>query len=262
VRLAEVLDRLVAGARDALGENFVGAYQVGSFALGAGDAASDVDFLVATRRTPDVEPLAELHRTLPDLGGWAAHLEGSYAPLAELRRTTANAWLYVDNGHRTVQWSRHDNTPVVRWVAREHGITLAGPPPRDLIDAVTAEELRADALVTLRRWDEDLRDHPDQFGNLLAQQQHVLGLCRLLHRREQGVVLAKPAAAQSVIARDPQWKDLVERALDGRRLGWGRATAETPAQVVAETVRFHQWVMSRHATDGCAKGGNRPTVLP
>lgn len=241
--LDEVLQELVRGAREALGENFVGAYQVGSFALGGGDEASDVDFLVATRETPDAEPLRDLHRRLPDLGGWAEHLEGSYAPLDELARITLTPWLYVDNGHRELEWSRHDNSLVVRWIARTHGIVLAGPAPHDLIDPVAPEDLRADAHETLQRWDDDLRERPDQFGNLLAQQQHVLGLCRLLHRARYGVVLSKPAAAAWMISTEPGWSHLVEQALDGRRLGWTRAAMDTAPDVVAETVRFHRWVV-------------------
>jgi predicted nucleotidyltransferase len=41
--LNEVLDQLVGGARQALGDNFVGAYLVGSFALGDADIHSDWD---------------------------------------------------------------------------------------------------------------------------------------------------------------------------------------------------------------------------
>ena len=45
-----VLRELIAGAREALGENFVAAYLQGSFAVGDWDVDSDVDFLIATER--------------------------------------------------------------------------------------------------------------------------------------------------------------------------------------------------------------------
>lgn len=249
MRLGEVLADLVRGARDVLGENLVGAYQVGSFALGAADAASDVDVLVVTAGALDAEAergLRELHARLPDLDStWAQHLEGSYAPRAELRRPGTEPWLYVDNGHREMQWSTHDNSLAVRWVLRHHGLVLTGPPGRDLVDPVEPDSLRADAVETLQHWDEDLRARPDQFQDLLAQQQHVLGLGRLLHRARYGRVVSKAVAAQWVQQEHPAWGDLVREAVAGRRLGWDRAAAPTPAAVVERTRRFHRYVLER-----------------
>lgn len=137
--LVEVLDHLQAGAHAALSDDFIGAYQVGSFALRAGDEASDVDFLVITRGAiaeHQEQALRALHARLPDLPSrWAQHLKGSYAPVSQLRHPPQPGqpvppWLYVDNGHRSMQWSTHDNGLVTRWIAREHGIVLAGPGSR------------------------------------------------------------------------------------------------------------------------------------
>ncbi|PRY17297.1 aminoglycoside adenylyltransferase domain-containing protein [Kineococcus rhizosphaerae] len=249
MRLEEVLAELVRGARDVLGEDLVGAYQVGSFALGAADAASDVDVLVVTAGALDADAergLRELHARLPDLdSGWARHLEGSYAPRAELRRPGTDPWLYVDNGHRRMQWSTHDNSLAVRWVLRHHGLVLTGPAGRDLVDPVSPDALRTDAVETLRRWDEDVRARPEQFGDLLAQQQHVLGLCRLLHRARHGRVVSKAAAAQWVQETAPEWGPLVREAVAGRGLGWDRGALPTPATVVAQTEGFHRHVLAR-----------------
>ncbi|MDQ3642821.1 MAG: nucleotidyltransferase domain-containing protein [Actinomycetota bacterium] len=46
--LNEIFGRLVDGARRALADDFIGAYLVGSFALGDADIHSDCDFIVAT----------------------------------------------------------------------------------------------------------------------------------------------------------------------------------------------------------------------
>lgn len=46
--LESVAGELRDSARTILAANFVGAYLVGSFALGAGDEHSDVDFIVVT----------------------------------------------------------------------------------------------------------------------------------------------------------------------------------------------------------------------
>ncbi len=130
--LDAVTDGLCRGAREVLHDNFLGAYLVGSFALGAGDDHSDVDFLVVTRARVDAEQesaLRALHGRLPDGDvHWAQHLEGSYVHAAQLRRVgrPPARWLYVDNGSREMQWSSHDDTAVLRWVVLAGGIDWRG----------------------------------------------------------------------------------------------------------------------------------------
>lgn len=248
----EVLLHLLAEVRRALGDDLVGAYQVGSFALGGGDDASDVDFLVVVEREPDPRQeaaLRGLHARLPDLPGpWAQHLEGSYAPRAELRRLVrpARPWLYVDNGDRHLVRSVHDNTLATRWVAREHGIVLAGPDPRELVDPVTADALRLDALDVLAGWDRALARQPDRLAAVWAQQEHVLGLCRLLHRSAHGAVGTKAAAARwALTVLEERWHRLVRGAVDGRRDGWDRVRRPADAADVAATWAFHGHVLAR-----------------
>ncbi|WP_432570101.1 aminoglycoside adenylyltransferase domain-containing protein [Kineococcus sp. SYSU DK005] len=248
----QVLDHLIEQADEILGEDLVGAYQVGSFALGGGDAASDVDFLIVLEHDADHEQeaaLRELHARLPDLPGpWAQHLEGSYAPREQLRRPAhpPRAWLYVDNGDRHLQRSTHDDSLATRWVAREHGIILAGPAPSSLIDPINAEQLRLDALQVLAVWDHDLHARPDQFQDTWSQQQHVLGLCRLLHRSLLGVVTTKVRAGRwALSALQDRWHPLIEAAIGGRRDGWARLHQPVRAEGVQATHGFHQHVMAR-----------------
>jgi hypothetical protein len=171
--LNDVLAQLVAGAREALGETFVGAWLIGSFALGDADAASDVDFIIATDGDLSAEQIAAvnaMHERLFALpSSWAQRLDGSYAPAAVLKRMEGQPrdapgeprgpdwtdpliggspparvypFLYLDNGSKNVTRSEHDNTLVVRWQLREASITLAGPPAADLVEPVSPEALR------------------------------------------------------------------------------------------------------------------------
>src|SRR5580692_8472279 len=91
--LNAVLARMVAGSREALGDNFVGAYLHGSFALGASDEHSDVDFIVVTREDLSSDQLQRLQTLHGELHGeaspWGERLEGSYAPQAIWRRRAA-----------------------------------------------------------------------------------------------------------------------------------------------------------------------------
>jgi predicted nucleotidyltransferase len=110
--------------------NLVGAYLTGSFALRAGDAASDCDFLVVTTARVGDEhehALRELHGEILDWPSyWAYNLEGSYAPKADLQTLAAlgQPWLYVNRGARELEWSAHCNTEDVRWVLRKRPLVL------------------------------------------------------------------------------------------------------------------------------------------
>jgi predicted nucleotidyltransferase len=49
LELNELLGDLVGRVESILGDNLVGAYVIGSFALGAGDLSSDCDFLLVSK---------------------------------------------------------------------------------------------------------------------------------------------------------------------------------------------------------------------
>ena len=129
-----------------------------SLALRDADQHSEVDFIVVTEGEVTSKQQAELqalHKTLYALQTpWAQHLEGSYVPRQVLRRPDAvrRPLLYLDNGATQFALDNHDNTTVVRWSLRERGVVLAGPPPRELIDPISADALRDDVRWALDEW--------------------------------------------------------------------------------------------------------------
>jgi hypothetical protein len=218
--LNAVLEALVAGVRPILGENFVGAYLQGSLAVGDWEIGSDIDFLFVTHAdVPEelVPALQAVHVRVYDQGpDYGRHLEGSYFPTGWLRRLdmTGRPLLYIDNGSRVMERSPHDNTLVVRWVLREHGVTLAGPAPSALLEEpVPPDALRREALGMLRGWAAELQADPKQMNTGWYQPFAVLSFCRMLRTVATGQVHSKPAAAAWAQATlDPCWKDLIERA--------------------------------------------------
>lgn len=217
--LNAVLDELTIGARAILGANLIGVYLQGSFAVGDADEHSDVDFLVAVREevADAVAPaLQALHERIYDLPTpWAQHLEGSYVPAAILRREdpALTPLRYIDNGSRTLIRSTHDNTLVVRWVTREHGVALAGPPAATLIDPVDPDDLRREVRAVMRDWGDELLSSPTRLNTRWYQPFAVLSYCRMLHTLDTGRVFSKPAGARW--ARQhlaPAWHALIERA--------------------------------------------------
>lgn len=221
--LNAVLHELVACVQSLLGASFTGAYLQGSFAVGDFDPDSDVDWLVVVEDDVSEAQLAALqtlHARIYDLPStWAQHLDGSYLPKDVLRQPVpaAEQGLYLDNGSRQLIRSGHDNTVVVRWTVREHGITLAGPDPHSLIDPVSARDLRHEVSIKMRAWADEVFADPEAMNNRWYQPYAVLSYCRMLHTLHTATVISKPAAARwAQAALDSRWAPLIQRAWDER----------------------------------------------
>ena len=247
--LNAVLRELVDGAQAILGESFCGAYLQGSFAVGDADEDSDVDFLVVTRDPVTEAQQADLqamHRRIFVLETpWAQHLEGSYVSREELRRVdpSRSPWVYLDNGATELVRDNHCNTAVVRWSLREHGVVLAGPDPKSLVEPISARELRVEALTALREWAEWAREPHPRFGpGAMSRRQQsllVLSACRCLHTLETGRVTSKPAAGEwALTALDDEWSGLIRRALDDRPDQWGQVYEQAEEHAVERTLAF------------------------
>jgi hypothetical protein len=241
------VERLRGGVAEAIGEDLVGLYIGGSLGLGGFDpASSDVDVLVATAGAlpgPAVEGLRRLHGALHAEGGWAARLEVVYLPLATLRRFDPHDTARYPFGASDREFALGGQGPtwvLDRWVVREHGLVVAGPDPRELIDPIGPDELRAAVRASLAGpWSLEGRDvawlrprHYQAFA--------VLSMCRDLYVLEHGAVVSKPAAAAWASGRlGPPWPAMVDRALAWRsdRRVDDRHLPETLA-LVARTVRL------------------------
>lgn len=227
--LVDALEALDGGVRAALGDEVVGTYLVGSWGSGDADEHSDVNVLVATRSGPSPAgeaQLAAMHAALPDLDArWAGHLEGSYAPVADLANptTVGRRWLHVDHGSRVLERSAHDNTAHARWVLREASYVVSGAAARDLLPRVSAGMLFAESVGQARQLAAAVEDDPAALGNAWAQPHVVLTLCRILYTAREGGVVGKETAARWALGRVPeQWHDLVLAAVADRPDPWGR----------------------------------------
>ncbi len=217
--LNAVLAHLTDEVRAILGDNLVGLYLQGSFAVGDADETSDCDFLVAIARDLTAEErvgLQAMHAAIHDLPHepWRHRLEGSYAPVDVLRRkgdeprdppgeprgpdwgdpgmggapARRYPFVYLDHGAKILVRSEHDNRQVVRWSLREKGVVLAGPDARSLVDLVTPDMLRTEVRATM-----DLALALDlQPMGMKAWQSFWVGLyCRMLHTLATGQVWSK-----------------------------------------------------------------------
>lgn len=241
--LNRLLLELVAGAKEVLADSFCGAYLQGSFAVGDADAHSDVDFVIVT--ADDLTPkqqteLQRLHEALyAQPTPWAQHLEGSYVPREVLRRPdpARRPLFYLDNGATELAFDNHDNTAVVRWSLRERGVVLAGPDPRELLDPITADELRADVRWALGEWQAWFRSLDSVSRRALAVA--VLSHARILHTLVIGEVSSKRVAGEWALRTlDPEWAPLIRWALEDRPDPWTKVHEPADPALLRRTWQF------------------------
>lgn len=235
--LNAVLAEFAETVRTILGGTYVGTYLQGSFALGGGDAESDADFVVVTTVPPagDAEAaLRRLHAEIPDRPGiWNRNLEGSYAPLGDLldNARVGLPWLFVDRGHREAVWDPHCNTPHTRWILRNHGIVIDGPPPAEVVADVAEETLRDEARAALPGTLAGIREWADM-DHAWTQRYVVQTYCRVLCTALTGRVVSKPEALRwAAETLDPRWRPLLAQVAADRLTPWRQVDPPRPGSM-------------------------------
>ncbi len=235
--LAEVLE----GAREILGARLVGMYLDGSLATGGFDAASDIDFVaVLDSAVTEGEFLAlqMLHDRIATLDApLAIQLEGFYVPAAALRDEAMGIRcpnLERGPGER-LKWVTLDAAWAIhRYVLYNHGVTIAGPDPRTIVDPVAPSDLRGAAEGFLE-WLSGLTADSVPMASRGYQSYVVLTVCRILYTLAHADVASKSTAV--VWARqtlDARWHWLIDEAVQGRHSGDGPPLPGA----VAETLAF------------------------
>jgi len=245
-----VLHELVSRIESILGKTLIGIYLQGSFAVGDFDEHSDVDFIVVMDQelsSDQVNHLQEMHDRLFDFGSeWAKHLEGSYFPAAVLRSTAKcgeDVW-YLDHGARSLIRSDHCNTLLVRWVVRESGVILYGPPPETLIENISTGALKAEIYKVMHTWGKHILEQPSTYNNRFYQGYIVLNYSRMLHDLIRGIPGSKREGADWAKAHlDPQWIDLIDNAWDCRPDPARQVREPADPQAYERTVRFLRYVL-------------------
>jgi hypothetical protein len=214
-----VLDHLLADVQTVLADRFAGMYLYGSLSSGDFDPRrSDIDFVVTTTvELPEdvIAALDNMHTRIMSGGmKWAKKLEGSYIPQAALRRYDPKGPPYptLNEGH--FYMAPHGSDWIIqRHIIREHGVTLAGPPPATVIDRVQPDDLRGAVRGILAEWWAPMLDNPDWLRRDEYQAFAVLTMCRALYALEHGDIASKPVAARWVQKTHNEWAELIERAL-------------------------------------------------
>jgi hypothetical protein len=147
-------------------------------------------------------------------------LNGLLAEIVDVSRGLGREWLFVDHGHREMQWSAHCNVEVVRRPLRERGVVLAGPEPRTFVAPVPDERLRARMRADLPGLLDDILTWAPT--DIAWSQRYVVAThCRVLCTLVTAQVVSKRAALEwAVDALDERWRPLLVQVRDDRAIGW------------------------------------------
>jgi predicted nucleotidyltransferase len=221
----QVLLRILEQVKSILGQQLVGMYLHGSLAGGDFNVQrSDIDLVVVTRANlpaETVERLAAMHQELrKGPSKWGEKIECSYIPLAGLRRYEPQNCLFPTmhvEGHFDLE--NHDrNWDIQRHILRERGLAVYGPPVKEIIDPVSADDLRLAAAGTLNDWWRPMLDEPGLpfLQSREYQAYAVMTMCRIIYTIERGEITTKPKAVDWVLHAwgklDARWVGLIERA--------------------------------------------------
>lgn len=242
---------LLAGMRRILGESLRAMYLSGSLAQGDfSPDSSDIDLVVVTDADlPDhaFAALQALHACF-NAGDspWATWVEAAYIPLAALRRyDPAHAHhphIHGGAGEVLVRDQLASDWVLQRAILRDHGVVVAGPPPANLIDPVSPDDMRrAVAALMHHDWWEGKPVDPAPLRHRDYQAYAVLTMCRILYTLDAGAVVPKSVAARwARIALPKRWDALIVRAL-----AWRKEDQRTPDGDVEETAALIQHVRDR-----------------
>ena len=242
--IIELLNALLVGLQTALEDNLLAVYLRGSLATGDFDPqTSDVDFFVVTKDLLSEAEFAAVATMHDQLATWsnryAQDLEGTYIDRVAVKQ--------FHPGHRyptlfrreKLMWYEHDSNWILeRWMLREKGITLLGPPPDTLIDPVSPDDLRIAVRLRLSSW-VDWANQPDD-PEWLSPRSHkayvVETMCRALCTLATGTLQSKPCAVAWALTTLPDpWRTTVERS----RLWHADATIDTT--INPEVIHFIHW---------------------
>jgi predicted nucleotidyltransferase len=272
--LRGVLEAYVDEIKAELAGNLVGIYMIGSLATGDFDLDSDIDFLVVTKtgltekNTPALQAIQEKIHAMDCYP--AKHLEGSFISIGDLNDWNAvgeKKLYYFDNGSTTIEQSDHDNKWHVRWILREHGITLVGQRPKTILQPVPLielqNEIKATLLLVMKLFADEMDRPLSFFNSRFGQPFTVLTVCRMLHTLHTGTVQSKKAGAEwTKQFVDPKWANLIgqawiERA--GVRFGVKIGQRADPA-ALNETLEFIKYAVAQSDNiGGPAMDENKPT---
>lgn len=241
--LRPVLAPLTNDLRDVLADDLVGLYLYGSAVSGGFDhGVSDIDLVAVTERPVaelDLTELDGVHRRFVERDpSWHDRLEIVYAARSTLSAPTGEDRIAVISPGEPFHLTGPASDWLQNWyLVQETGVPLVGPPARQVIAPLS----RADYLGAVRAYLGYLRNAgPSSYA--------VLSACRAVRTLDTGKPCTKQEGAAWAADRYPEWRWLIDAALEDRRLR-GKLSfgdremleaARTFVELLAESVKLNR----------------------
>ena len=214
---------LLHKSQEILGENLLALYLHGSLATGDfnQEKGSDIDFLVVLDKEVSDETIQKLREMLGEL---AQHdpkllkkLEGSYVPKDWLKNNEQPEKVrpYINGGGLNLYPYGYEWI-LEKFLIKEKGIVVFGPPPSQFIEPISADDVRrANAKILIGDWQPFLVES-SRLKNDEYKAYAVLTMCRCLFLFANNEMASKPTAIVWVKEKFPEWKELVKVASNWR----------------------------------------------
>jgi hypothetical protein len=231
-----------------LSNKLIGLYVFGSLVVGDFDYdSSDIDLIDSTSTELDEEELERLKMMHQEIAlqekWWDDRLEVAYISIGALRRYQPDyRHPLISPGEPFHVTEASASWIINRYVLREKGIALFGPPPETLVDPISREELLPALQECIREWREWIKNmevmRPRKY-----QAYAILTMCRALYTFKQGEVVSKKQAASWAEKELPEWSSLIRCALVWRD-AWRHEQVDHDA-TLPETLRFVYFCMGQ-----------------
>jgi hypothetical protein len=254
-----LLQELREGAQTILGDQWIGFYLSGSLTMGDFDPLrSDIDFVIVTTSelsSGRVQAIAALHAQLLDRHPvWGIKLEGSYISLQSLRHydpASANYPSARMGGSFGLDQQGSDGI-IQRSILREHGLAIAGPNPRDLVDPITPDDLRRASAGILHEWWQPQLQDQHRLLEREYQAYAVLTMCRIQYTLTFGEVVTKPCATRWARERlKKHWAELI-----GRAVNWQPGDGVNDLEETLEFIHYTLKSAARAAPFNCTRAAD------
>jgi hypothetical protein len=241
---------LLTEVQAVLGESLVAIWFDGSLALGDFDPdRSDIDLVVVDA---NIEPraitsgLEAAHVRYSSAGlAWGDEIETIYVREAALDPAAIHSeitHLYVERGTGgALRSGPLDPGWLVHLrVLRDRGVSISGPMPRDIVQAVSDDALMEVASWSAKQWLAPYRDRRAPLDRLGTRVYVVLTACRLLYTFRTGQIVSKMAAARWALDNvPPGLGSHIEDAM-----AWRKEDAFSTSPSVDGSLALIEWVQS------------------
>jgi hypothetical protein len=240
-KINALLQKLTSQLQVILEDQFLGLYIGGSLATNSfHDETSDIEcYIFTTGSLPEsrILKIEQMHKQLySSKHRYAKKLEVSYIPQQDLFNFDPNDKRPYFNEGCFYLGQYGSNYLIELRLLREKGITIVGPDIKNLIKAISTQDLILAIQKNLHEYWEVALDDFSKFKRSDYQVFAILTMCRTLYSLETGDITSKAEAARWAMQRvDTQWIDIIKQAL-----AWEPDKSIQPSE---EAQRFVKYVL-------------------